>query len=105
MTTTPTPTLTPRQLLRFCACCPNPCRRAMPADAPRQAETVTPSALALIALAVIDGHLPFNADARRVLQHTEQARACRAACPYDHDIAGTIDALVAQQEARHAGAS
>lgn len=96
---------TPRELLRFCACCPNPCRRAIPADAPVQVETQTPSALALIALAVIDGELPFDADARRVLRRTEQARLCRAACPYDHDIAGAIDTLVAQQEAQHAGAA
>jgi hypothetical protein len=84
-----------RDLLRFCACCPNPCRRAIPADAAQQVETRTPSALSLVALAVIDGALPLEADTRLVLQHTEQARLCRNACPYDHDIAGAIDELVA----------
>lgn len=84
-----------RDLFRFCAVCPNPCRRAIPADtADQQLESCTPSALSLIALAVLDGRLPFDADARAALGRTGAARHCRAACPYGHDVAGAIESFV-----------
>jgi len=83
----------PREMLRFCACCPSPCRRAIPADHERQFESETPSALALIGLSLIDRHLDFDADVSEMLSHTDIARLCRVACPYDHDIAGAIDDL------------
>ncbi len=82
-----------RELFRFCACCPNPCRKDIPASMDRQVESETPSALSLIALAVIDGHLPYDADARAALSATEAAHACRPACPYGFDIAGAVDRL------------
>jgi fumarate reductase (CoM/CoB) subunit B len=82
-----------RDMLRFCACCPNPCRRAIPANHERQVESETPSALALIGLSLIDGRMEFDADVNDMLSHTEMARLCRTACPYDHDIAGAIDDL------------
>ena len=91
-----------RQLMRFCACCPNPCRRAIPPDAARQVESETPSAMAMIALAVIDGQLPYDADVRDSLARTGVTRLCRAACPYDYDIAGAIEGLTAHLEASHA---
>lgn len=91
--------ITGRDLLRFCAYCPNPCRRAVPAERALQVETETPSAMSLIALAVVDGQLPFDADARRVLARTEVTRQCRVACPYDYDIAGAIEAVVKEREA------
>ncbi|MEF7617269.1 hypothetical protein V4F39_25380 [Aquincola sp. MAHUQ-54] len=88
-----------RDLFRFCACCPNPCRRAVPAgDDGLQTESQTPSALSLIALAVIDGALPFDEGTRRALARTAAAHACRPACPYGFDIAGAIDAFRSQQE-------
>jgi hypothetical protein len=87
-----------RDLFRFCACCPNPCRRALPADRLLQIEPETPSALSMIALAVIDGQLPFAADVQRSLSRTEAARHCRAACPYGHDIAGAIEAFTRHRE-------
>lgn len=92
-----------RELFRFCACCPNPCRRALPADRLRQIEPETPSALSMIALAVIDGQLPFDADVKRSLSRTEAAQHCRAACPYGHDIAGAIEAFNRQRETADAG--
>ncbi|TDP74505.1 hypothetical protein [Roseateles toxinivorans] len=88
-----------RELMRFCACCPNPCRRDVPASLARQVESETPSALALIALAVIDGHLPYDADAQAALSRTEAAHACKAACPYGYDIAGAVDTLNARLSA------
>ncbi len=87
-----------RDLFRFCACCPNPCRRAVPAERAVQIESETPSALSMIALAVIDGELAFDADTRRALARTEVAHHCRAACPYGYDIAGAIEAFTANRE-------
>jgi len=89
-----------RDLFRFCACCPSPCRRALQPDAAQQAETVTPSGLAMIALAVIDRHLAYDQAARAALGQTELARQCRTACPYGHDIAGAIESFVAEQDSR-----
>lgn len=82
-----------RELFRFCACCPNPCRRAVPAGMARQTECETPSALSMIALAVIDNELAFDPPVRQALARTEAARFCRPACPYGLDIAGAIDAF------------
>jgi len=87
----------PRDMFRLCACCPSPCRRAIPADASPQIETVTPSALSMIALAVIDGALDFDEPVRRSLSRTAAAHLCRPACPYGYDIAGAIDAFVADR--------
>lgn len=87
-----------RDLFRFCACCPNPCRRAVPADRTRQVESETPSALSMIALAVIDGQLAFDAETRQALKRTEVAHLCRPACPYGFDIAGAIEAFTANRE-------
>lgn len=84
-----------RQTLRLCACCPNPCRRAIPPDAARQVETDTPSALAMVALAVIDGAMDFDEPVRHALSRTQAAHHCRDACTYGLDIASTIDAFVA----------
>lgn len=88
-----------RDTFRLCACCPSPCRRAIPADGVPQVETVTPSALSMIALAVIDGALGFDAPVRRALADTGAARHCRPACTYGLDIAGAIDAFVADRTA------
>jgi len=87
-----------RDLFRFCACCPNPCRRAVPADRPRQVESETPSALSIIALAVIDGQLAFDADTRHALGCTVVAHLFRPACPYGFDIAGAIEAFTTNRE-------
>ena len=90
-----------RDLFRFCACCPNPCRRAIPPDRGLQIESETPSALSMIALAVIEGELAFDADTRLALARTEVAHLCRAACPYGYDIAGAVEAFAAHRESSH----
>jgi hypothetical protein len=87
-----------RDVFRLCACCPSPCRRAIPADSEPQTETVTPSALSMIALAVIDGQLDFDAPVQRALSRTGAARHCRSACTYGLDIAGEVDAFVAARK-------
>ena len=69
-----------RALFLFCACCPTPCRRAIPVDDAAQHEACTPSSLSMIALAVIDGHLAPDAATRAALARTDAARACRSAC-------------------------
>ncbi len=77
-------------VLAFCATCPNPCRRAWPADAAVQLEAITPSALALLALAVARRQVRADAETLALLDQTEMARQCRPACPYDHDIAALV---------------
>ena len=88
-----------RDMFRLCACCPSPCRRAIPVEAVPQVETVTPSALSMIALAVIDGALDFDAPVQRALARTGAAHLCRPACAYGYDIAGAVDAFVAARTA------
>ncbi|HPA88407.1 MAG TPA: hypothetical protein PLP74_06430 [Quisquiliibacterium sp.] len=84
-----------RALFLYCACCPTPCRRAMPMDDAAQHEACTPSSLSMIALAVIDGQLAPDAATRAALARTAAARACRAACPYGFDVAGAVEAFAA----------
>jgi hypothetical protein len=83
--------MTDAAVLAFCATCPNPCRRAWPAGASPQLETVTPSALALLALMVVRGEVRSDAATLALLERTEMARHCRVACPYDYDIAGLVE--------------
>ncbi len=68
----------------------------MAAGEPLQAESLTPSALALIALAVVDGQLPNDASVRGALGRTAQARACVALCPYDYDVPAAVDEFAAE---------
>lgn len=89
--------MNPHELFRFCACCPSPCRSAMPADAESQIQSETPSSLSLVALAVLEGELEFDAGTRNALLRTAGARACVAACPYGHDVASAITEFVEQR--------
>lgn len=86
---------TDRENFVLCACCPCPCRRLIAAEAQEQIETATPSAMSMIALAVLDGAMDVDAAVRQAFGRTEVIRPCRAACPYDLDIAGAIDRLAA----------
>lgn len=85
-----------REMFRTCVCCPNQCRAAMSAAYPLQAESLTPSGLSLIALAVLEGQLPNDVSTRRALERTAEARACVAVCPYQFDIPAAVDRLRAQ---------
>ena len=53
--------------------------------------------MSMIALAVLDGAMDFDVDVRRAFDRTAVIRPCRAACPYDLDIAGAIDRLAARR--------
>ena len=86
---------TDRENFVLCACCPCPCRRLIAAEAQEQIETATPSAMSMIALAVLDGAMDVDAAVRQAFGRTAVIRPCRAACPYDLDIAGAIDRLAA----------
>lgn len=70
-----------------------------------QAESTTPTALAMIALAVIDGQLAFDDGTRAALSRLSGARSCAAACPYGYDIASIIDEFVTKRTAPNAAAS
>lgn len=61
-----------------------------------QAESITPSALSLIALAVIDGQLRNDAESREALGRTAGARACVPLCPYGYDVPAALDQFVAE---------
>lgn len=83
------------RVLRECAFCPNTCRPAWPADAAPQLESQTPSALALIALAVLDGRLDAQASgALAALQRRDAVRASQARCTFGHDIDAALDAAL-----------
>ena len=69
------------QALRFCGFCPNLCRSAWPANERTQTETVTPSAMARLAIAVIDKRVAADRDVVAALGQTAMARTCRSACP------------------------
>ncbi len=90
--------ITGRALFRACTCCPSPCRSEIPAGDDLQSQTTTPSSLAMIALAVIDGQLAFSPATRAALKRTAQARLCVSACPYGYDIASAITEFVAEQD-------
>jgi fumarate reductase (CoM/CoB) subunit B len=91
------------QALRICAFCPNPCRRAIPAALPAQLESQTPSALALLALYVTEGTLPWSEDIGRSLGALDAAEACRPACAYAYDIPALVR-QVAQEAVQARGA-
>lgn len=83
------------QILRFCACCPAPCRSALPSGDSSQTELSTPSGLAILVLAVAAGQLAPDTETRDRLHRLEPIRHCAAACPYGYDIASLIAAFVA----------
>lgn len=88
-----------RDLLLTCACCPAPCRSAIPAEGVSQAESGTPSALSMIALAVLDGQLPWNAESRAALGRLAAARRCVPHCPYGLDIPAAVERLASDLDA------
>jgi hypothetical protein len=80
--------------LRTCAYCPNICRPSYSQQAELQIESQTPSALSLLALAVLDHHLPDDASTRMVLNRRAAAEASRGNCAYGFDIPAVLDATV-----------
>jgi hypothetical protein len=77
-------------MLRTCAFCPNPCRRAIPASFEHQLESRTPSALALLALQTLEARVPRDPSIREALLELDAAIACRDACVYGFDIPAAV---------------
>jgi hypothetical protein len=75
-----------RQLLKFCALCPNPCRILYPAGVLHK-ESCANSALAYLAHACVEGFVNFSPEIDRQLASIEGAQACKPACPYGIDTA------------------
>lgn len=90
----------PVATLRTCAFCPNTCRPSHPSEAALQIESQTPSAMALIALAVLDGRLVPDSGARVALQRRDAVRASREQCNFGFDIDATLDAALGTTSAR-----
>lgn len=80
--------------LKHCACCPAPCRSAIPATVSPGNEAVVPSALAMVGLAVIGGALPPTPATRSRLEDTAAASYCVSACPYGHDIVSIVRQVI-----------
>ncbi|MBU3673385.1 MAG: hypothetical protein FGM43_12650 [Sinobacteraceae bacterium] len=80
--------------LKHCACCPAPCRSAIPAAVSPGNEAVIPSALAMVSLAVVGGALPPTPATRSLLENTAAASYCVAVCPYGHDIVGLVRQVI-----------
>ena len=78
-----------RDLIRFCALCPNPCRILYPAGALPK-ESNTNSALAYLAHAVLEGFVRFSPEVDEQLASIEGARVCKTACPYGIDTASLV---------------
>lgn len=72
--------------LRICGYCPNPCRGAVPEESESHFETLLPSALSYLAVAVEDGYVRADPDVVAKLSDTRIAELCRPACVYGFDI-------------------
>ena len=86
--------------LRTCAFCPNTCRSSHSREAPLQVESQTPSALALVSLAVLDGRLPLDEGTRKVLARRQAAEESVGHCTYGLDMPRVLDAALAGFEDR-----
>lgn len=77
--------------LRVCAFCPNTCRDHWPGHAGVGPESRTPSAMALLGLAVAEGRWPADAATRQALAQREMVHALRPHCDHQLDVAGLLD--------------
>lgn len=94
--------LTPSQVdamssLRLCMLCPAQCRRFWERSQPEQSEVITPSSLAMLAVFVAQDVIVLDESVRQALQRRDMAKVCRAGCPHDLDVAGSIDCLVGER--------
>lgn len=85
--------------LNTCAFCPNICRPSYPAQAAVQIESQTPSALCLLAIAVVEGRIAFDAEAALTLHRSDAAMASRGHCIYKFDIPELLAQALPQAEA------
>lgn len=82
------------QALRVCAFCPNVCRPSHDAQAPVQIESQTPSAMALLALAYLEGRLSARSGVLEALARREAVRESRGHCLYGLDIDSALNAAL-----------
>jgi hypothetical protein len=83
--------------IKFCAFCPNFCRIYYPPDTP-QKESMTPSALSYLGLAVLHGLINHSKDVEAKLSDLQICEACQKACPYHYRISDSLQSLVASQQ-------
>lgn len=84
--------------LSICAYCPNACRATYTEDRTPQIESQTPSALSLLAVAVLKGEIPLDDATRHVLARRGAAQASRGHCVYGLDIPALLDEALALAE-------
>jgi len=78
--------------LRSCAFCPNTCRPSYAATAMPQIESQTPSAMSLLALAVLDGRLDRRGSGVvQALARRDAVRASLGHCSFGFDIDAALD--------------
>lgn len=87
--------------LLMCALCPSACRRVFPPEAIQQLEMHLPSSLALLAIRMRQGVLPYDQEMRAALADLEVARLCSQACTYGFDIPAAIEAVCRDLDQRH----
>jgi hypothetical protein len=80
--------------LKFCACCPAPCRSAIPPSDESYGEIQIPSSLALIALALLEGELPLDKRVEQTLRDTSATRHAVRSCAYGYDVVDLIESLL-----------
>lgn len=86
-----------RNTLTICAYCPNVCRPSYAQDDSVQMESQTPSALSLIALAVLDGRIAPDQETCATLARRGAANASVGHCIYGLNIPATLDAALAER--------
>ena len=79
--------------IKFCAFCPNVCRIYYPRDT-AQKESLTPSALSFLGLAVLQSFIDFSEEVEEKLTDLKICRACEKACPYNYKISDDLKSLV-----------
>ena len=84
--------------LRICAFCPNTCRPSFSASAAQQMEAHTPSALSLLALAYLNGHLTADSGVTASLQRRDALLASRGFCTYGLDMPAVMNAALKDKQ-------
>ena len=82
--------------LTICAFCPNTCRPSHSSEG-LQVEAQTPSALALITLAVLQGRLVMDAHTRDILGRRDAVNESVGHCTYRLNMPDVLDAVLQNQ--------
>lgn len=83
------------KILQTCAYCPNPCRRAWPANLKAPLETELPSNAALLTLAMHSKRIVIDDALRHAVDVDAPGLcACVAACSYQLDVLGALRSVL-----------